>query len=363
MDFEHLTMRRATAADEPLLFALFSAHKAREFAPLGLSAEQLDPLLQMQFRARQTGYAQTFPAATDFILCLEDGTAVGRHLVERQQDCYRCIDIAVLDEHRNSGIGTWALRQIQQIAAIEVVPFRLRVMKGNPAQRLYERLGFIKVSADELSYEMEWQPLRTANSGERAPLSPVVESAHGVEFNRADVIDRIITFLREIGLEVHLSPVPSTSFLPGIQVVRNGLRVEINALKYPGDLLHEAGHLAVMTPARRNEEFPHSSDPAEEMAAMAWSYAAAMHIGIAPEIVFHEQGYRGHAASLLDGYRRGTFNGQPILWWLGLTTPELPGSPSIYPKMLHWIRERDAAEETDGAADEGALASNASGSR
>lgn len=363
MDLQHLTMRRATAADEPLLFALFSSEKAREFAPLGLAAEQLDPLLQMQFRARQTGYAHTFPAATDFILCLEDGTAVGRHLVERQQDCYRCIDIAVLDEHRKSGIGTWALRQIQQIAAAEQLPFRLRVMKNNPAQRLYLRLGFIKVSADELSYEMEWQPARTAHSSEKPALPSAVESAHGVEFNRADVLDRIFGFLREIGLEVHLGPVPSTSFLPGIQVVRNGLRVDIDALKYPGDLLHEAGHLAVMTPARRNEEFPHSSDAAEEMAAMAWSYAAAMHIGIAPEIVFHEQGYRGQAASLLDGYRRGTFNGQPILWWLGLTTPELPGSPSIYPKMLRWIRETDASVETDGAADEGTLALNASGSR
>ncbi|MFP5236428.1 MAG: GNAT family N-acetyltransferase [Acidobacteriota bacterium] len=342
-------MRRATAADEPLLFALFAAEKAREFAPLGLAAEQLEPLLEMQFRARQTGYAQTFPAATDFILCREDGTAVGRHLVERQADCYRCIDIAVLDEDRNRGIGTWALRQLQQIASIEGVPFRLRVMKNNPAQRLYERLGFIKVSGDELAYEMEWQAPRSARVGGRPETPCAMESAHGVEFDREEVTDRIVAFLREIGLEVQLGLVPSNSFLPGIQVVRNGLRVDRDALKYPGDLLHEAGHLAVMTRERRNEEFPHSNDAAEEMAAMAWSYAAALHIGIAPEIVFHEAGYRGQSASLLDGYRRGTLNGQPILWWLGLTTPELPGNPTIYPKMLRWVREAEAETQMDGS--------------
>ncbi len=344
MHSQLMTMRRATAADEPLLFVLFSAEKVREFAPLGLPAEQLQPLLEMQFRARQTGYAQTYPAATDFILCLADGTAVGRHLVERQPDCYRCIDLAVLSAYRNRGIGAWALRQLQQIAALEQAPFRLRVAKSNPALRLYGRLGFIKASADELSYEMEWQAPRNEAVSEKTELPRPVESAHGIAFDREEVITRIFAFLREIGLDVHPGPVPSNSFLPGIQIVRNGLRVDTRALKYPGDLLHEAGHLAMMTPAQRNEEFPHSSEPALEMAALAWSYAAAVHIGIAPEIVFHEHGYRGQSATLLHGYKQGKFNGQPILWWLGLTTPELPGSPSIYPKMLRWLRE-DVADE------------------
>ena len=346
MAAESITWRRATAADEPLLFRLFATEKAQEFAPLGLSPEQLQPLLEMQYRARQMGYAQTNPAAVDSILCLEDGTPIGRCLAERQRDCYRTIDIAVLPKHRHRGIATWALRQMQQIAAFESVPLRLRVVKENPAQRLYERLGFIKASADELSYEMEWQP-RHGAEGANAQLPAKTVVAQGVEFDRADAIDRILAFVREIGLDVSIGPVPSNSFLPGIQVVRNGLRVDVDmdTLKYPGDLLHEAGHLAVMTPEQRNEEFPHSSEPAEEMAALAWSYAAALHIGIAPEIVFHEHGYRGQAGELLQGYREGKLLGQPILSWIGLTTPELPGSPSIYPKMLRWVRENAARSD------------------
>ena len=74
---------------------------------------------------------------------------------------------------------------------------------------------------------------------------------------------------------------------------------------YPGDLLHEAGHLAVMTPERRTEEFPSSSDPAEEMAVLAWLYAVALHLGIPPEIVFHDNGYRDQAKALLDGFAAG----------------------------------------------------------
>ncbi len=51
-----------------------------------------------------------------------------------------------------------------------------------------------------------------------------------------------LSFVREIGLEVHLGPAPSSTFLPGIQMVSNGLRVD-------SDRLHEAGPLAVKPPS------------------------------------------------------------------------------------------------------------------
>ena len=34
--------------------------------------------------------------------------------------------------------------------------------------------------------------------------------------------------------------------------------------------------------------------------AIAWSYAAALEIGIPPEIVFHPDGYRGASESMLQ---------------------------------------------------------------
>lgn len=350
---EQMTTRSATAADEEFLFRLFAAAKAGDFAALGLDAQQLRPLLEMQYRARKFSYGKDFPAAVDMIVCLADGTAAGRHLVERQAQCYRTIDLAVLPEYQKRGAGTWALRQIQQAAALEGTPCRLSVLKSSPALRLYERLGYVRVSADELSYEMEWQP-RVVARGEAAVLPAQAAAAHGVEFDRADVVKRILAFLREIGLDVHLGAVPSTSFLSGIQVVRNGLRVDVEKLAYPGDLLHEAGHLALMTAEQRGAEFPRTTEAAQEIGALAWSFAAALHIGIAPEIVFHDHGYRGQAASLLQTFREGKLMGQPLLGWLGLTTPDLPGSPSMYPKMLRWVR--DDAGQSEQAALAGATA-------
>ena len=68
-------------------------------------------------------------------------------------------------------------------------------------------------------------------------------------------------------------------------------------LKYPGDLLHEAGHIAVCTPEDRaligtskmDSKWPSDG---EEIAAIAWSYAAAMHINLDLTILFHPNGYK-----------------------------------------------------------------------
>lgn len=338
-----IQLRDATAADEPLLYSLFTAVKVLEFAPLGWPPEQLQPLLEMQFRARQQSWEQIYPAAIDSILCLEDGTPVGRHLVDRQANSYRSVDIAILSEYQNRGIGTWALQQVQKLAESESIGMRLRVERTNRALQLYERLGFKKTAEDEFAFEMEWQPPRPIAAPQpAAPLETYIEST--TQIQRTEVLDRIYAFLREIGLSVEFAPVPS-GFLPGIQMVSCGLRVDLETLLYPGDLLHEAGHLAVMTPDRRLAEFPSSSDPAEEMSAIAWSYAAALHIAIPPEAVLHPDGYRGQASSLLQQFRTGNCVGLPMLWWLGLTTKPSGGTPSIFPKMLHWLRPEPVQAE------------------
>ena len=340
MEAEQLTWRRAEAADEPLLFRLFAVNKAAEFAPLGLAAQELDSLLLMQYRARQQSYAQSFPAAVDTILCRGDGAAVGRHLVERQPNCYRGVDLAVLPEHRNRGVGAWALRQIQQAAALEEIPFRLRVVKSNPALRLYERLSFLRAGSDELSFNMEWQPPTMRAS--RPKPEEKITLPDGAGADRQEVLHRIFGFFREIGLRVDLAPVPLSASVPGVQLVCGGLRVDVEALLYPGDLLHEAGRLAVMTPEGRQAEFPSSDDPAEKMAALSWSYAAVTHIGLPAEVVFHAHGYRGQGQTILRSFQSGHGVGTPLLGWMGLTTVQTPARQSIYPRMLRWLRETGA---------------------
>jgi hypothetical protein len=150
---------------------------------------------------------------------------------------------------------------------------------------------------------------------------------------RNPLTQRIAEFLRGIGVTVRTGAIPDATFLPGIQMERGELVVDEARLLYPGDLLHEAGHLAVMAPARRAalEGFA-GEDGGEEMAAIAWSWAAAIQMGLAPEVVFHEAGYRGGGGSLIENFASGHYIGVPFLVWVGLTD-------GGYPEMIRWLRE------------------------
>jgi hypothetical protein len=155
---------------------------------------------------------------------------------------------------------------------------------------------------------------------------------------------RIIDWLRQIGLTVRLAPLETGTFLPGVTLEPGGLIVDPERLLYSGDLLHEAGHLATMLPSRRASTGCNAgSDMGDEIAAQTWSYAAAVHLSLAPEIVFHTNGYHESAARLIEIYRDGKA-GVPLLQWMGLTldsTRAAACSLPAYPHMIRWLRAED----------------------
>lgn len=154
---------------------------------------------------------------------------------------------------------------------------------------------------------------------------------------------QIVGFLRDIGLEIEPDTLDDDAFLPGIIIRNGGIIYDETRMLYPGDLLHEAGHLAVMTSSdRAHADGNLKAGGGEEMAAIAWSYAAALHIGIDPGIVFHEHGYRKGSNSLLQNFGDGKYLGVPMLQWLGLAVDDKnAGARGVapYPHMLRWLRE------------------------
>ncbi len=146
---------------------------------------------------------------------------------------------------------------------------------------------------------------------------------------RDDILERITAFLAGIGIPVSIAEVEQ-GFLPGLKVEGGGLVYDPVRLEWPGDLLHEAGHVAVTAPADRATAAEVDPEPAQEMASLAWSYAAALAAGIDPEIVFHEGGYRGGGAQLAATFATGFGPGVPMLHYYRMT--------SAYPAMTHWLR-------------------------
>ncbi len=157
------------------------------------------------------------------------------------------------------------------------------------------------------------------------------------------LVAKIVAFLHEIGLKVQTCELTTPCFLPGIQIREGGLLVDEEKLLYPGDLLHEAGHLAVKTEATRARAgFDAGKKLGDEIAAIIWSYAALTHLGLDPAVVFHPHGYKGASQNFIDNFTRGFHPGLPLLQWMGLTFDEKnaheQGVPP-FPHMIRWLRE------------------------
>lgn len=67
-------------------------------------------------------------------------------------------NIRVAPEHQGKGIGTRLISEVLRNAHGRGLPVTLRVLKVNPARRLYERLGFVVVGETEPQYLMEARP-------------------------------------------------------------------------------------------------------------------------------------------------------------------------------------------------------------
>ncbi len=146
--------------------------------------------------------------------------------------------------------------------------------------------------------------------------------------------------MRGIGIAVHGGAQIENGFLPGLEIRDGAIWMDEARLQWPGDILHEAGHLAVTEPELRGAPAL-SPTPADEMAALAWSYAAAVHLGIPLDVLFHPGGYRGGSEALIEGFTQGRILGMPLLAWFGLCIDPLraeEGGPPPFPHMLRWLR-------------------------
>lgn len=158
---------------------------------------------------------------------------------------------------------------------------------------------------------------------------------------------RMQNFILSLGIQLEYKSLPQDTFLPGLDLGSNRIYIDLDRLQYPGDLLHEAGHLAVATARQRDavgsaqSEQPWPTD-GEEIAAVLWSYAAAIHLDIPLNIVFHDDGYKGDSTWLIENFSNGNYIGLPFLQWIGLCYDNKQAEvhqAQAFPVMQRWVRE------------------------
>jgi GNAT superfamily N-acetyltransferase len=151
-----LQLRAATRDDEPLLLSVYASTRSAELARVDWTDEQKAAFVRMQFVAQDQYYREYYPDATFDVIVLE-GQPVGRLYVKRGAEEIRIVDIALLPEHCNQGLGTTLLRQLQAEAGAAGKPLRIHVERFNPALRLYERLGFEPIADRGVYLFLEWR--------------------------------------------------------------------------------------------------------------------------------------------------------------------------------------------------------------
>lgn len=89
------------------------------------------------------------------VIQLENSFGGGLHMEEDESDVYIRM-IFLLPEFQGLGIGTQLITDLHHVARNQGKGLGLKVIRGNPACRLYERLGFIVTGQDDTSQDMRW---------------------------------------------------------------------------------------------------------------------------------------------------------------------------------------------------------------
>lgn len=152
-----VALRLADPSDESFFQAVYASTRLQEMSMVPWTAEQKLVFVQMQYRAQRQSYQNENPRAQYYVI-EQGGQPVGRMIVDRSTAAIMLMDIALLPEHRNHGLGTALVCGLLDEADRLHRPVQLYVEDFNPAMRLYLRLGFVKTGEAGLYSEMIRQP-------------------------------------------------------------------------------------------------------------------------------------------------------------------------------------------------------------
>lgn len=138
--------------DLPLLATIYASSRQDELALSNWPEEQRTLFLQQQFKCQHQHYMQAYPIANYDLIYYQD-QVVGRLYVDRRPESIHIIDITLLPQFRNQGLGTEIISSLFSEARSRDKGrlVSLSVEKMNSAGSLYQRLGF-EVVRDEGVY-------------------------------------------------------------------------------------------------------------------------------------------------------------------------------------------------------------------
>lgn len=142
---QRISLRIASPSDEPFLLQLRKLTMTEHLERASVSTDD------------ETHYQRIRSNFEDAKVICEADERIGLLKLTRTSDEWHLHQIQVLPSHQGRGIGQSVLRTILADAKHAGVSVSLSVLHGNPARRLYERLGFEPVAETPTDAKLLWR--------------------------------------------------------------------------------------------------------------------------------------------------------------------------------------------------------------
>jgi ribosomal protein S18 acetylase RimI-like enzyme len=161
-----VTLRPVTDADREFLIAVYDSTRAEELAQVEWQEGQREAFIRWQFERQDEEYRQRFPNMR-YDVILVDGVPAGRIWIGLDDKQIRLLDIGLLTQFQNRGVGTYLMRQLiaEATQSNKVLRHMVFMLNAN-AHRFYERLGFVVIEDLDAYKHMEWAPGEFGQSGQ-----------------------------------------------------------------------------------------------------------------------------------------------------------------------------------------------------
>ena len=149
------TLRPVTDDDREFIFDLFEETSERTFGALALAADSKRQLLEMQLKARESGWRASNPGG-DFQLILVEGARAGLWYVNEADDEIMLIYAALTAPFRGQRIISYLTKELMAKADETGKRLSARVEAGNPAREIWSHLGFAVLSDNGVYCELRY---------------------------------------------------------------------------------------------------------------------------------------------------------------------------------------------------------------
>lgn len=136
-----ITYKHIEDKDRPFIEKVYRSTREEELLFTYWTEEQKNTFVLMQLNAQVADYKNNYKEAT-YELILYHKKPVGYLYLWETRNEIRILDISLLPEFRENGIGTFILKEIIASAGLKKKFISLHVAHNNPAKNLYKRLGF-----------------------------------------------------------------------------------------------------------------------------------------------------------------------------------------------------------------------------